>query len=528
MNRAWLVLGCLVAGACAGGGAGGTDGGGDRGPDDVAGDLGPGDLEVREMPADAGDGGLEAGDAPSEDAGDVPSGEVQGLWERLDPVGPPLATLLGVASHVDTEAAPDPLRDFEFAQYQASGLSRVRRGLRWSRVEPSQDDWHFDEVQGVVDASVASGVRLTALLAYGNPWAQEDPELYGTVRVEAYAHYAGEMAARYCREVTDYEVWNEPNITRFWHLPPDPARYADLLIQASRAIREQCPSARVFFGGLASYDDVDLFDTWGFLRRALEARPEVCDAIDGVALHPYTWFQQDPPEHDEWVSDGVEKRGQEAQVALARRMLAEAGCAPKAISFTEVGWPTYDLTAAEVARFAVRSALLAALDGIDGWFWYTFWDDAPDASGIRPHENFFGLWEWPGEGGLVRRPKPAWEALSVLLDRLGDLGLVRDLGPDLGLPPDVHVLVFADGRGRVALAMWDGREMPDVTSEGTAEGGPDTAYDVSLDLPAGATDMHFFGPDGVEGALPVCGLTLLPRLTPSVQYFEFRLPDAPP
>ena len=510
--RRVAVLGCLAAWACGGGTGGGAD----------LGDPGPADLEDREVLADSGGADREGEDArPGPEAED---GAAPGIWDRLDPSGPPLQTLLGVASHMSTRAGEDPLRDFEFDRYRAAGLSRIRRGFYWRRLEPARDDWRFDEVQGVVDGAAGAGVRLTALLAYGNPWAQEDPDLYGTVRIEDYADYAGKVAERYCAQITDYEVWNEQNITRFWHVPPDPARYGDLLVAASRAIRAACPSARVFFGGLASYDDVALFDTWGFLRRALEARPEICAAIDGVALHPYTWFQQDPPEHDEWVSEGVEKRSQEAQVRRAREILAEAGCPPKALSFTEVGWPTYDLTREEVARFAVRSALLAALDGIDGWFWYTFWDDAPDASGIRPHENYFGLWEWPGEDGLARRPKPAWMALEVLLDRLGALGLVRDLAPELGLPPDVHVLVFGDGEGRVALAMWDGREMPDVTEEGTSDGGPDTGYDLELDLPPGATEMRFYDQDGLEGVLPICGLTLLPRLGPSVQYFEFRLP----
>jgi len=515
MRRCTALWVGLAAWACAG-----QSGGGDPdGARDVPGDVAPADPATADGGADPGGGGKDAASGSETDAGGL-----SGVWADLAPSGPPLQSLLGVASHMSTEVGADPLRDFEFEQLQTSGMRRIRRGLRWSRVEPAQDDWHFEEVQGVVDGALAAGVRLTALLAYGNPWAQEDPDLYGTLRVEDYADYAGRIAERYCQDVTDYEVWNEPNITRFWHLPPDPARYGDLLLAASQAIRASCPAARVFFGGLASYDDVDLFDTWGFLRRALQARPGLCDAIDGVALHPYTWFQQDPPEHDEWVSAGVEKRGQQAQVQRARQILAEAGCPPKALSFTEVGWPSYDLTEDQVARFAVRSALLAALDGVEGWFWYTFWDDAPDASAIRPHENFFGLWGWPGEDGLARRPKAAWEALRVLVERLGALRLVRDLAPELGLPPDVHVLAFGDGGRRVMLAMWDGREMPDVTEQGTAEGGPGTGYDLSLDLPPGASEMHCYGQDGAEGALPVCGLTLLPRLVPTVQYFEFLLP----
>lgn len=87
----------------------------------------------------------------------------------------------------------------------------------------------------------------------------------------------------------EYEIWNEPNIgSRFWQPAADPAKYADLVAASTVAIKAACPDAQVAFGALSSYDDVDLTDTWGFLRRALQARPGLCDAFDVLSLHPYT------------------------------------------------------------------------------------------------------------------------------------------------------------------------------------------------------------------------------------------------
>ena len=465
-------------------------------------------------------------DVPRLDAGDAADailpddGPPAPLWDDLVGTGEPVGGIVGVASHMSTSDDADPLRDFEFDQYAGFQGFRIRRGLRWNNVEPARDEWHFDQVSTPVTMAQARGVRILPLLAYGNSWAQDDPDSYGTLHIADYATYAGRMAAEFCATAKDYELWNEENITRFWDLPPDPAKYADLLIASAAAIRTACPDARVVFGGLASYDDVGLFDTWGFLRRALAARPEACAAFDALALHPYTWFQFDPPEHDEEVSFDVVKHSQTRMTTLARDILAAGGCAPKPILFTEVGWPSYDLTEDQVARYAARSLLLAARDGVEGWYWYTFWDDAPDSGGIRPEENHFGLWAWPGADDSVRRAKPAWLALKTAATLLGGSRFARDLGPALGLPNDVYCLAFVDDAGGVQLALWDGREVPDVTLDGEDAGGPDTTFALDLPLPGCTIVTSLWDMNGTMLETRPAGLTLPLLLTPQVQYLD--------
>lgn len=476
--------------------------------------------------ADAADAVDTAGQPDRGTDGDAdgagPDGAPPPPWEGLTATGVPVDRIAGVASHVSVGPAPDPLRDFEFDQYEEMPGFGMRRGLRWSTVEPARGDWRIEAVRTVVDMAVEHGVRILPLLAYGNPWAQADPELYGTLNVADYANYAGRIAAAFCESATDYEVWNEENIERFWHLPPDPAKYADMLIASAAAIRAACPGARVVFGGLASYDFVDMTDCWGFLRRALEARPQACGAFDAVALHPYTWLQFDPPEHDAWVSEGLTLHGQSAMTRRARDILAAAGCGEKAILFTEVGWPSYDLTEDQVARYAARSLLLAARDGVEGWYWYTFWDDDPADEAMRPHENHFGLWAWPGPDGSVRRAKPAWLAVKAAVTLLRGYRFARDLGESLDLPSDVYVLVFVDDGGRIKVAAWDGREMPDETPDGVMPGGPDTTYPLDLPLPDGTMAVHAFDQDGTPTDTVSGGATIHRVLTPRVQYLEIE------
>jgi hypothetical protein len=448
-------------------------------------------------------------------------------WDDLAGSGPILNEIVGVASQMSTRAEPNEQRDFEYAQYAPYPGFWMRNGHRFDDAEPDEGDWHRERVSGSVDGAVAGGSRVLMGLDYGTYWAEPSGQ-EDTLDVDAFAAYAGQMAAWFCDTVKVYEVWNEENLVRFWKPAPDPERYADLVLASAAAIKAQCPDARVIFGGLSSYDDVPatMFDTWGFLRRALAARPALCDALDGVGLHPYTWAQYASPEHDEYRTPKVTLPGQSAMTALARQVVAEGGCAPKPLYFTEVGWPSYQLSESQVAAWAVRSLLLTARDGVSAWCWYTFWDTEPVTTGVRPHEHYFGLFGWVGPDGTLRRPKPAWKALTAGLDRLGRARFARDLGPALGLPDDVFALAFVDDAGAVTLALWDGRDQPDlrapVPGEGTAgipaPGGPDTTFDLALPLPDGTTATVLADLYGAPLPSPGAGPTVHLTLTPTVQY----------
>jgi hypothetical protein len=484
----------------------------------------PGPDPVADVPEDAAEaGGDAAPDVAADVAVEVDAGPLP-VWEDLAGTGRTLGNLVGVASHMTAEVGEDADRAFELAQYKALDGFRIRRGLRWNNVQPTKDEWKLEKVSGAVDLSVANGVEILPLLAYGVKWAETDGT-YGSVDITAYAAYAGGMAKAFCDRVKEYEIWNEQNISRFWDPAPDPAKYADMLALSYDAIKAECPDARVSFGGMASWDDVTLFDRWAFLREALEARPDLCGKFDILALHPYTWFQFDPPERDAMLAEGVYTEGQTWMTEIARAILAGAGCGDKPIYFTELGWPSYELTREQVARYAARSLLIAARDGVDGWYWYTFYDDDPDSDAVRPHENHFGLFEWPGADGTNRTPKPAWKALVALHDRLDHHRFARDLGPALGLPNDVYAYVFVDGTGARTVAAWDGREYPDtIPGSDTDAGGPDTTYALDLPLPDCATATRLYDQYGVEQASPGAGPSVALTLSPAVQYVEIECP----
>ena len=471
------------------------------------------DLDALEEDAIAPNDGTEDGD----DESDADLG-VADPWAELQGRGPTIHEMIGLSTHMRQSAGEDSKRDFEFETYDQLGGVRIRQDYHWHRIEPNDDEWHLEAVQTQVDMAREHDVQIDALLAYGVDWAMEEIGIEDTLDVAEYAEYAGHVAGELCDDVKAYEIWNEENIVRFWDPAPNPELYGDLLKAGYTAVKDACPDAVVLLGGLSSYDLRRPFERWWFLDEVHEAHPDIGEYFDVLGLHPYTFLQYPAPEQDDIRSEAFLMEGQSLMTAMARQLLIDMDAEETPIWYTEIGWPSYELSEEQVGRFLPRSLLLAARDGVEAWFWYTFWDSDPITTGVRPHEHYFGLFGWAGEDGLERREKPAFRALRAVVDLLGTARFARDASSAWGLPNDVYALLFIDEDDTVVVALWDGRDFPDRLPGRDDPGGPDTTQELTLSLPEGALGAVLYDLEGVEqdrfeGETPIQLV-----LTPAVQY----------
>jgi len=273
---------------------------------------------------------------------------------------------------------------------------------------------------------------------------------------------------------------------------------------------------------MASYSTNDINGTWTFIEELTTAHPDICDYMDVITLHTYTMAQKPSPEYDWFISEDLIWSGQSGLTAIARGHFEAIGCGDLPVVYSEMGWPSYEISEDEHGYFLARSVLLAARDGVETYYWYTFWDGEPITEGVRPHENYFGLFGWPGSDGSERRAKPAWKAMKGLADVLGDYSFARDLSPYFELPTDVYVLAFVDHAGALALAAWDGRDNPDDGLEPPMEGGPDTHYEFDLPLPDYVTAATTYNIEGAEESSRSVNGSLHIDLTRSVRYIKLK------
>ena len=119
------------------------------------------------------------------------------------------------------------------------------------------------------------------------------------------------------RPIRDWQIWNEPNLTRYWSPPRGQGfarSYVKLLEAADRALKSADRGSRTILAGLPN-------ESWTALRRIYRRGGR--GSFDAVALHPYTG----------------KPRNVVRLVELAREEMRRNRDGRKPIWITELSWP---------------------------------------------------------------------------------------------------------------------------------------------------------------------------------------------
>lgn len=226
----------------------------------------------------------------------------------------------------------------ELDLYSQVGLRWVRMDLDWSDIEKVKGVYQWDKYDTVVAEANARNMKVLALPTYTPTWAQKHPEhgnksvpetpaQYGTFVAAAAQHYTGNVL-----DVDAWEIWNEPNVSQFFAPKPDPVVYANMLRQASVAVRAVDPADIIVTGGVAP---ATTSSGGGSIapETFLDAVTKNVDAeaYDAVGVHPYSYPA---------LPSGGETWNTFSKLPQIRDMLAGNGVAGKRIWLTEFGVPT--------------------------------------------------------------------------------------------------------------------------------------------------------------------------------------------
>jgi hypothetical protein len=259
-----------------------------------------------------------------------------------------------------------------------SGAEAVRTGFYWRDVQPSGPaDADFSRTDPVVLAAAERGLSVLPVLQGTPAWAAQHPgDDASPPRDPAdFAHLLTTLVTRYGpqgslwgehpelprRPITDWQIWNEPNLTRYWNVAPWAPSYVSLLKAANAALKAADPNSRTILAGLPN-------ESWLALREIYDQGGR--GAFDVVALHPYTGHPAN-----------VVKL-----VRFARKEMRPRGDSRIPVWVTELSWPAAvgktDTTAGfetnekgQARRLAAGLALLARerrVLNIGRVYWYTW------------------------------------------------------------------------------------------------------------------------------------------------------------
>lgn len=221
-----------------------------------------------------------------------------------------------------------------------AGATRVRLDINWAQVEATPGTYDWSVPDKTIGAATANGLTVLGLLSYAPSWAFNPNAPAGTppMNVSRFADFAAAATARY-GTVTDWEIWNEPNLESFWGKAPDVGEYSQLLDAAASAIRATSPNANVLTGGLApAADSTTTISPLTFITD-LYSRGSG-DSFDAVAIHPYS-YPELPLFNAPWnpfrigmaeIHDVMVAEGDGAKLIWPTEFGAGTGTHPRAVS----------------------------------------------------------------------------------------------------------------------------------------------------------------------------------------------------
>ncbi len=331
-----------------------------------------------------------------------------------------------------------------------SGADLYRMNITWSNVS-DQGNWRESPAwqqsyDPIFEQAAKHGITILADI-YGRDKNEPVHQFYlpeETDKFKEFQEFAWTVVQRYgrggtfwsshsslpYRPVTDWEVWNEPNLPL--NNPGEkvlPQKYAEFLVSTSSTIKAAQANARkagepndmkVLHGGLYQPGGTSV---WTFVETAHNVSG-YGSSFDGLSLHPYSFSG----------NEAEKLSGVEQNIGIAHAALAEF-VGGKSIWVTELGWPTMGtevpnagspVTEGEQANLLTKSfdwiKAHAGTYGIELATWYFYKDLDEDKSskwdhhcGLRKADGTYrpswwafeeetGASKWPVESKTIPRP----------------------------------------------------------------------------------------------------------------------------
>ena len=307
----------------------------------------------------------------------------------------------------------------------AARVQTARFMLKWRDIEKSPGSYDWRGRDWFIGGLASQGIRSVPFV-WGSPgWvgtgyaprppldSDADKQAWGDFLKAAVARYGpggtywapgGKYEQQFGTSATplpiqSWQIWNEPNLKRYYAPSPSSRGYAALLRIAHDAIKSVDPNARIVLAGLFTNGDVN---AWTFLDNLYGVAGAKAD-FDAAALHPY----------------GCDLDQTRDSIVRFRAAMTGRRDGGTPLWLTEFGWGSgapdqfcknKGLTG---QRDLLASAFKMILQNRKSWnaqriFWF-LWRDAKAGSA------FAKMCSICGTGGLLsydRTPKPAYNAFT--------------------------------------------------------------------------------------------------------------------
>lgn len=221
----------------------------------------------------------------------------------------------------------------EFELMARTGVETIRPVVYWADMEPERDGGIlFMGLDRLMRQAALNDLHVIPVVLRAPAWARVEPGNFASPPKDPadFTRFLTALIGRYgpggsfwadnpdvpVRPQRDWQVWNEPNLDRYWSSPkPFPKAFAKLQQAAYTAIKRADPGARVILAGFGN-------DSWNAFRAAYKGGL-TGEMYDVAAAHPFT---------------GKVKNVMKI-VRFNREVMAANGDGRKPMIISEITWP---------------------------------------------------------------------------------------------------------------------------------------------------------------------------------------------
>ncbi len=317
----------------------------------------------------------------------------------------------------------------EMSRLQALGVRWVRKDFFWGEVEHERGKYDFSRYDALVTRLQANGLQPLFILDYGNALYDGGLSPHTDEGRAAFARFAATAARHYRGQAILWEIWNEPNLARFWFPDPNATDYGRLALTTARAMHRADPAAMVIAPAVVGFP-------WDFWRTI--GQLGTLQQLNAVSVHPYGL---------------VRPEDAQPHYRTLRRLLSQLNPTwDLPIIASESGYSTLTggMTEQTQAAYVTRYWLVGMANDIPLSIWYDWRNNGTNPAELE--ENF----------GLVRHdftPKPAYQAAQTLLSTLRGYRFMRRIPQ----PRAEDYLLLFQRDDSLALAAWTISETHAIT-----------------------------------------------------------------
>ncbi|HMV45408.1 MAG TPA: hypothetical protein PK079_22285 [Leptospiraceae bacterium] len=205
--------------------------------------------------------------------------------------------------------------------------------------------------------------------------------------LEDYKEFCEKLGTRYIKQITSWEIWNEPNTLRFWIRNPDPIEYVQLAASTAPILKRINSKNKIVFGGLMG-DDLRVvapFQKINFIQECIDGG--IDPYIDVYNFHPYDpicYFAKKPANvYFPTIAGVIDSFLHKYRAVRKPFIISEIGVCPLWLKITQT----------EIGQLYKEIYLHSISKRVDCYFWVLTDFKGPEYSRWNP-ETAFGLVTW--------------------------------------------------------------------------------------------------------------------------------------